>query len=113
MLGELSPEERKKRVLEQLKRTFDCEEAMYPREFCEHDWMKEEWSRGCYMGVANTSTLLECSTGLAKPCGRIHWAGTETAEHWIGYIDGAMESGVRAAKEVTQLLRKHSPTARL
>lgn len=37
---------------------------------------------------------------LRTPCGRIHWAGTETAERWVGYIDGAIESGERVAGEI-------------
>jgi monoamine oxidase len=32
--------------------------------------------------------------------GRIHWAGTETASVWSGYMDGAVSSGQRAAAEV-------------
>jgi monoamine oxidase len=37
---------------------------------------------------------------LRKPVGRIHWAGTETSEVWNGYMDGAVRSGERAAREV-------------
>jgi monoamine oxidase len=37
---------------------------------------------------------------LRAPWRRIHWAGTETATRWIGYMDGAVESGLRAAAEV-------------
>ncbi len=37
---------------------------------------------------------------LREPVGRIHWAGTETATEWTGYIEGALLSGIRAAKEV-------------
>jgi monoamine oxidase len=40
---------------------------------------------------------------LREPCGRIHWAGTETATEWAGYLEGAMRSGIRAAKEVIRL----------
>jgi monoamine oxidase len=36
--------------------------------------------------------------------GRIHWAGTETADYWAGYMDGAVRSGERAAKEVSAAL---------
>ena len=36
---------------------------------------------------------------LARPCGRIHWAGTETATVWSGYMEGAIRSGERAAEE--------------
>lgn len=37
---------------------------------------------------------------LRAPVGRIHWAGTETATIWNGYIDGAIRSGEDAAAEV-------------
>jgi hypothetical protein len=39
-----------------------------------------------------------------RPVGRIHWAGTETAERWTGYIDGAIDSGQRVAAEVLDAL---------
>jgi monoamine oxidase len=34
----------------------------------------------------------------------VHWAGTETAMYWNGYLDGAVSSGKRAAAEVEELL---------
>ena len=37
---------------------------------------------------------------IREPHGRVHWAGTETADRWAGYIDGAVRSGERAAGEV-------------
>lgn len=37
---------------------------------------------------------------IRPPVGPIHWAGTETATYWNGYIDGAVRSGERAAREV-------------
>jgi monoamine oxidase len=36
------------------------------------------------------------------PVDRIHWAGAETATVWSGYMDGAVQSGERAAAEVVQ-----------
>ena len=39
---------------------------------------------------------------LREPTGRIHYAGTETATHWSGYMDGAVEAGERAAREVSK-----------
>jgi monoamine oxidase len=44
--------------------------------------------------------ISELGPHLAEPVGRIHWAGTETATYWHGYMDGAVRSGHRAAKEV-------------
>ena len=41
---------------------------------------------------------------LRAPVGRIHWAGTETSTYWNGYMDGAVRSGERAAKEVLDRL---------
>ena len=37
---------------------------------------------------------------LREPVGRVHWAGTETATRWMGYFDGAIQAGHRAAGEV-------------
>jgi monoamine oxidase len=34
----------------------------------------------------------------------VHWAGTETSDYWAGYMDGAVRSGERAAKEVLAAL---------
>ncbi|MFM9139065.1 MAG: FAD-dependent oxidoreductase, partial [Solirubrobacterales bacterium] len=35
----------------------------------------------------------------SRPIGPIHWAGAETATVWAGYMDGAVRSGRRAARE--------------
>ena len=48
--------------------------------------------------------LLGWGDELRRPVGRIHWAGTETATAWAGYMDGAIESGQRAAAEVLAAL---------
>ena len=37
---------------------------------------------------------------LRRPEGLVHWAGTDTATEWNGYMDGAIEAGERAADEV-------------
>jgi len=41
---------------------------------------------------------------LARPHGRILFAGEHTSLHWQGYMNGAVESGLRAAEEVTALV---------
>ncbi len=43
---------------------------------------------------------------LRLPTGRLHWAGTETATVWNGYMDGAVQSGERVAAEVLAALGK-------
>lgn len=38
--------------------------------------------------------------------GRIYFAGTETATHWSGYMEGAVEAGERAAREILHAMGK-------
>ena len=44
--------------------------------------------------------MIEYGPALRAPVERIHWAGTETATVWTGYMDGAVQAGKRAASEV-------------
>ncbi|MGN6473939.1 MAG: flavin monoamine oxidase family protein [Mycobacteriales bacterium] len=64
------------------------------------DWTREQWTRGCPVAIAGPGVITEYGPHLARPVGRIHWAGTETATYWHGYMDGAVRSGYRAATEV-------------
>jgi monoamine oxidase len=64
------------------------------------DWTREQWTRGCPVAIAGPGVLTEYGPHIARPVGRIHWAGTETATYWHGYMDGAVRSGHRAAAEV-------------
>ena len=66
----------------------------------ERDWSADPWTRGCYAGFLPPGALTSYGPALRTPVGRIHWAGTETAEDWNGYIEGAIRSGDRAADEV-------------
>jgi monoamine oxidase len=50
--------------------------------------------------VMGPGVMTTFGDALREPCGRIHWSGTETAEQWMGYLDGAVQSGDRAADEV-------------
>ena len=99
-----SAEERKKAVLNELVRFFGPE-ADRPVGFAEKNWNDDPWSRGCYVGVAGPGTLTAFGEALREPCGRIHWAGTETATEWMGYLDGAIQSGQRVATEVCARLQ--------
>ena len=101
--GERSPTERRAGVLEEFARFFGPQ-ALAPTEFVEKNWNDDPWSRGCYVGVTSPGALTSFGEALRRPCGRIHWSGTETADEWLGYLDGAIQSGDRAAAEVIPLL---------
>ncbi len=98
-----TPEERQRAVLDELVRFFGPQ-AGNPTDFKEKDWIADPWSRGCYVGVTGPGALTSFGEALRAPCGRIHWAGTETATEWMGYLDGAIQSGQRAADEVASRL---------
>jgi monoamine oxidase len=97
--GKLPPQERKELILSVFAKFFGPR-AANPDEYVERDWAAEEWSRGCYGGRFGTGVWTGYGEALREPVGRIHWAGTETAEVWNGYMDGAVRSGERAAHEV-------------
>ncbi|MGD9511423.1 MAG: FAD-dependent oxidoreductase [Geminicoccaceae bacterium] len=48
--------------------------------------------------------LLDYGEVIRRPVGPIHWAGTETATYWNGYMEGAVRAGERAAEEVLATL---------
>jgi monoamine oxidase len=92
-------DDRRKAVLDNYANYFG-DEARSPRDYVEFDWSAEEWNRGCPVALLGPGALVDFGEALREPVGRIHWAGTETATYWNGYMDGAVRSGERAAAEV-------------
>ena len=80
------------------------EAARQPLDYIEQSWAAEEWTRGCYAGYFPPGVWLDYGPALRAPIGRLHWAGTETATVWNGYLDGAVRSGEHAAQEVAAAL---------
>jgi monoamine oxidase len=99
-----SIEQRKRKVVERLV-SFWGPEAARPIAYEDQDWPSDPWSRGCYMASPGPGILSSVGAVIRQPHGRVHWAGTETAERWAGYIDGAIRSGERAAAEVLGRMR--------
>jgi len=45
---------------------------------------------------------------VSQPINSIHFAGTETASQWAGYMEGALQSAERVAQEILEVLNvKH------
>src|SRR5215208_3654182 len=84
----------------------DCfgRDAGNPSDYFETNWPAERWSRGGPVGLAGPGVYTAVGPALRKPIGRVHWAGTETSTYWNGYMDGAVRSGERAAREVLDQL---------
>ncbi|EON67076.1 hypothetical protein W97_06193 [Coniosporium apollinis CBS 100218] len=63
-------------------------------------WDNEEFSRGGPVAFGPPGVLTQYAPALTRPFERIHFAGTESAPYWTGYLDGAIRSGERVAKEI-------------
>jgi pseudooxynicotine oxidase len=68
-----------------------------------HDWWRDEFSRGTW-SVFRPGQLTVLPALQARH-GRVVFAGSDVADGWNGFMDGAVESGLRAARSVTQLLQ--------
>jgi monoamine oxidase len=99
----LSKSARREAVLKNFADYFG-DTALRPRAYFETDWPGAKWSRGGPVGIAGPGVLLANGPAIRQPVGRIHWAGTETSNYWNGYMDGAIRSGKRAAREVLDRL---------
>ncbi|VXB89543.1 Amine oxidase [Arthrobacter sp. 9V] len=69
-----------------------------------HDWVADEYARSTWP-MHYTGYLTRYLAELQQPEGRIRLAGSDIANGWGGFIDGAIESGLDAARETASALR--------
>lgn len=62
-----------------------------------HDWIADPWSRETWM-VHRPGQLTSYVGRLREPHGRVHLASSDVAGTWPGFLDGAVESGLRTAR---------------
>jgi monoamine oxidase len=101
--GNRSVSERQNAVIQAFARIVGPQ-ALTPIDYVEHDWTQERWSTGAPTSVAAPGVIYSYGAQIRQPLARVHWAGTETATYWTGYMDGAVRAGERAAQEVIALL---------
>jgi monoamine oxidase len=68
-------------------------------------WESDPWSLGGY-AVFKPGYDPELRDWLARPHGRTFFAGEHTAHRWQGYMNGAVESGLRVAHEIEYARRQ-------
>ena len=103
----MADEDRRSDVLATLADIFGPE-AGVPQNYTEKIWPLDAWAFGGYAANPAPGVWTEHGArGWRAPAGRLHWAGTETASVWNGYIDGAISSGQRAAAEIVTALTAH------
>ncbi|TXH22249.1 MAG: FAD-dependent oxidoreductase [Mycobacterium sp.] len=81
-----------------------------PASWHEKAWHLDVFAGGGYTALPAPGTSEGFYPMASMPTGRIHWAGTETATEHAGYIEGAIEAGNRAAREVAKTITHGSQT---
>ncbi|KAL6080703.1 hypothetical protein STEG23_008847, partial [Scotinomys teguina] len=105
-LAKLNKEIRKMKICELYAKVLGCEEALHPVHYEEKNWCEEQYSGGCYTAYFPPGVMTQYGRVIRQPVGRIYFAGTETATQWSGYMEGAVQAGERAAREVLNALGK-------
>jgi monoamine oxidase len=100
-LSAAGDEARREAVVEGLGTLFG-DEARKPSAYVDKDWTQDPWSGGCYAGNFAPGQMTAVGAALREPIGRVHFAGTETADKWAGYMDGALRAGERVALEILE-----------
>lgn len=105
-LTKLQKDQRKKIICELYSKVLGSEEALQPVHYEEKNWCEEQYSGGCYTAYFPPGIMTQYGRVIREPVGRIYFAGTETATHWSGYMEGAVEAGERAARSILNALGK-------
>ncbi|MFC7341358.1 flavin monoamine oxidase family protein [Saccharopolyspora griseoalba] len=64
-----------------------------------HDWVNDEFNKGTW-ATFRAGQFAKYEIAVGEPEGRVHFGGSHTARRWRAFIDGAIESGKRAAAEI-------------
>jgi monoamine oxidase len=82
------------------------QEALFPISYDEVDWPGDPWTGGAYAAFMPPGVWTSFGEALFTPVGPIHWAGTEMADRWPGFFEGAIRTGEAAADRIALLLRE-------
>lgn len=108
--AELPKAKRMEAVSNHMKVLYDdliSEKLPKPLKMIEKDWTKDEWFLGAPNAMYPTDILKDGGFRAMREAHRnIHFVGTETSEQFEGYMEGAVRSGERGAKEVTEALKR-------
>jgi monoamine oxidase len=92
----------KERVLNDFYRYFKDERIKTDvKDFVYYNWNTKQFTGGAFTAYLTPGTwTTSAEVGWREPLGDIFWAGTETADRWPGFFDGAISAGKAAAARV-------------
>ena len=105
-IGDVDPDPQRARaqIADLYARAMRDDRLREPREFHLMDWGREEYTLSCISPLPPGLLTSGLMSALRENVGRLIWSGSETAEIWPGYMDGAVRSGHRAALQALQAL---------
>ncbi|GFN78483.1 amine oxidase [Plakobranchus ocellatus] len=101
--GAITAKERQNAVLEHLSTFFGPQVCTF-LDYAEKDWNLEHLSHGSPVSYLSPGGMGLYAITVRRPEGRLHFAGTETATIWSGYMSGAIQAGEASAMAVLHRL---------
>jgi monoamine oxidase len=102
--GEGEPDERAREALADLDRALPGLSPLWNGRVIRNAWERYPWTLGSY-SLLKPGQYTTLNGAFHEREGNVHFAGEHTSESWSGYLNGAVESGQRAAREVLAALR--------
>ncbi|XP_040063131.2 amine oxidase [flavin-containing] B-like [Ixodes scapularis] len=99
-LQKLPVEARMMQISRDLARVFQSDAAYHYAHYEEKNWFQDRYFGGGYASVFPAGATTKYGKVLRQPFHRVYFAGTETATSWPGTMNGAVQAGERAAREV-------------
>lgn len=96
-VGDMEPEQRERFVIDEMERAHPGLKANLEGLHVKI-WHKDPWAKGA-LGLPGPGQMTGMLVGAEKPEGRIHFAGEHLSE-FQGWMQGALQSGLRAMREV-------------
>jgi monoamine oxidase len=96
-VGDMEPEVRERFLIDQMERAHPGLKANYEGHFV-HVWHQDPWAKGG-LALPSPGQMTGLCVGAERAEGRIHFAG-EHLSHFSGWMQGALESGLRATGEI-------------
>lgn len=82
------------------------DDAAQPMEYVDKDWRAQPWIRGCYAALMGPDVWTQYGAQRTEMVGPIHFAGTEAATQWYGYMEGGLQAAENAVQAILQGYRQ-------